>query len=317
MTAPDEAFVFNVVWTGSVFPYLRLFVASLMDRSGARFRFVTNACPPDQIELMERFAEAHPGRVVEVFVASPEQMINHGVALDAVRERRDDGEFFAFVDPDIKANAPWVGDLAGLLVDGCAAVTSGKEVWSESNVIPDGHPGVNGEYFFAPNGFVFGSPHLAVYRRDALEATCERWGIGFGSGGNELTDEGRAALTERGADYWIYDTAKLVNAFLQVDGHGLVHRDLPQLVHIGGLAHFLAPREFRRRDGEGVEPDWHRFPWNPSRFDAARYTAEVLLALCAGEPAPPVPAVGNEGLAARLEGVAGEVADLVARYGSW
>jgi hypothetical protein len=42
------------------------------------------------------------------------------------------------------------------------AVTSGKEVWSDDNLVPPGHKGVAGEHFFGQDGFVFGSPHLAI-----------------------------------------------------------------------------------------------------------------------------------------------------------
>ena len=83
MTTPESAFVFNIVWTGSVFPYLRHFVASQIRYSGARFRFVANGCPPDQVQLMEEFVASTHGRVLEVFVSST-TMSRHGAALDAV-----------------------------------------------------------------------------------------------------------------------------------------------------------------------------------------------------------------------------------------
>ena len=50
--APDEEFVFNIVWTGKVFTYLRYFVASQIAQSEARFRFVVNGCPPEKIALI-------------------------------------------------------------------------------------------------------------------------------------------------------------------------------------------------------------------------------------------------------------------------
>ena len=53
MRPRDEDLVFNVVWTGTVFTFLRHFVASQMAHCGARYRFVANGCPPEQIELME------------------------------------------------------------------------------------------------------------------------------------------------------------------------------------------------------------------------------------------------------------------------
>ena len=125
----SDPFVFNVVWTGSVFDHLQVFLASQIAHSGARYRFLANACPPDQLEAMDRFAEQHPGRVVEVVDVSSDRMIRHGEALDQVLRTREDGEFFAFIDPDILASGPFLPSFRALLRDH-DAVTSGKEVWS-------------------------------------------------------------------------------------------------------------------------------------------------------------------------------------------
>jgi hypothetical protein len=77
----ESGFVFNIVWAGSVFPYLRHFVGSQLRHSDARFRFVANGCAPDQMRLMEEFAAANAPRVIEVFVSS-ESMERHGTALE-------------------------------------------------------------------------------------------------------------------------------------------------------------------------------------------------------------------------------------------
>lgn len=305
--------VFNIVWTGAVFPYLRLFVASQIAHSAARFRFVLNGCAPDQLGLMEEFASRQGDRIVEVLDVSAE-MIPHGRALDIVRARRQDGPLFCMIDPDIKANAPFVPDLVQEVGGDCAAVTSGKEVWSDGNLLPPGHPGVAGEHFFGRDGFVYGSPHLAIYRRDLLDEVCDRWGIGLGSGGDQLRDHARAQLEAMGRTFLLYDTAKLVNIFLQADGHRLVHRDLDQIVHIGGLSHYLAPTGYRRREDGEMEPNWARWPGDPTRYEVAHFTARTLRALSEGEPPPPAPEGTATGMAARLEVVLAEVADLVQRY---
>src|SRR5437016_2019816 len=99
----DDELVFNVVWTGTVFTYLRYFVASQLAQSAARFRLIANGCPPEQVDLLERFAARHPDRVVDVIDISSDTIIAHGVALDRVRALRDDGAYFCLIDPDIKA----------------------------------------------------------------------------------------------------------------------------------------------------------------------------------------------------------------------
>lgn len=310
---PERSLVFNIVWTGEVFTYLKYFVASQIDHSEARFRFVVNGCPPAQVAEMEAFAAAHPGRVVEVLEVS-EEMVAHGVALDRVRATRDDGEHFCLIDPDIAATGPWLDEFRALLADH-AAVTSGTEVWSDDNLVPVDHPGVAGEHFVDRAGFVFGSPHLALYRRAALDETTARWGVGLGSAGPELRDDTKAAMASMGHQYLVYDTAKITNALLQHDGHRLVHRDLPQLVHIGGLAHYLAPPAYRTTDEGEVEPDWTAYASMAGRHEVTRHTARTLRALAEGEAPPAVPTGLDAAMADRLALVSRTIADLMARYG--
>jgi hypothetical protein len=309
---PDSAFVFNVVWTGSVFPFLQYFVASQIAQSDARFRFVANGCPPDQVALMEHFARVHP-QVVEVLDVSTD-MVAHGVALDRVRAQRDDGAYFSLIDPDIKAKGPFVGEFAAILAGGASVATSGTEIWSDSNVIPPDHVGVPGECFYDRNGFVFGSPHLAVYDRAVLDETAERWGVGLGSAGPELAEPAARRLEEMGHHYIAYDTGKIVNALLQSDGHELVHRDLPQLVHIGGLSHYLAPPGgyITLDDGE-VAPDFARWGIN-DRYHVTKFTALTLRELSEGEPVPAIPQGVDAAMARKLEVVLHELSDLFLTY---
>lgn len=314
MKPPEDDLIFNVVWTGTVFTYLHLFVASQMAHTSARYRFVVNGCPPDQVELMERFRSRHPDQVVEVLEVSAE-MIAHGVALDRVRAVRDDGDHFSLIDPDIKANGPWVADLTSLLNGDVVAVTSGKEVWTDDNLVPVDHPGVAGEHFFDRSGFVFGSPHLGIYRQDALQETVDRWGVGFGFAGPDLSPAARDAMASMGHDYLVYDTSKIVNALIQHGGRArLVHRDIPQLVHIGGLAHYLSPPGYRVNDEGEEEPDWTKYESMTVRHEITRYTARTLRALCDGDPAPDVPADLPEALEDRLRRVRMEIEELVALY---
>jgi hypothetical protein len=309
VTPPESAFVFNIVWTGSVFPYLRHFVASQMRHCGARFRFVANGCPPDQVRLIEEFAAATAGRVTEVFVSST-TMERYGATLDALLAARDDGAFFCFVDPDILAKGPFLRTFVDTLDDGCAGVTSGKGVWTDDVVVPAGHPGVPGECFYSRGGYLFGSPHFAMYRRAPLQETVSRWGVGFGSAGSDLTQRARHALAAAGHEYWLYDTGKIVNILLQEDGHRLCHLEHPALLHIGGVSHYLSPPKEHgqpRAAGDASSPAW---PWPPARLEVARYTADLLRALSHDDPPPAAPSGLDTDLAQRLRRVRASVIDL-------
>jgi hypothetical protein len=312
--ARERDFVFNVVWTGSVFTYLRYFVASQIHFSDARYRFVANGCPPEQVELMERFRAKRPERVVEILETSA-RMRPHGFSLDRVRTLRDDGEFFCFVDPDILAQGPFLAPFVDAL-ETCAGITSGRGVWRDDDVVPVGHPGVSGEYFYSQDGFLFGSPHFAMYHRAPLEATAERWGLGFGLGGGPgLSEEARDRLARSGHDYIMYDTGKLMNTFLQEDGNVLCHAEHPNLMHIGGLSHYLSPPKMVvPAEGEEPEPDWARWKGMASRFEVARFTAAVLRTLCDGGEPPGVPRGLDDSMTRRLVTVRAALIAMVDRH---
>jgi hypothetical protein len=312
----EEEFLFNRVWTGTVFPFLRYCVSSQLAHSGARFRFLANGCSPEQIPMMEAFREQHSDRVLEVLVVS-EAMGAHGVALDTTMAQRDDGEFFCFIDPDILARGPFLRDFARHLVDGYAGVTSGKGVWVEDPTIPVGHVGVSGEYFYASDGYLFGSPHFAMYRRAALDATFARWGgLSFGSAGvRRLTEEGRDRLKAIGRTYWLYDTGKLANIFLQEDGNQLCHFEHENLMHIGGMSHYLSPPDGGgAADNADWAPDQSEWKWQVTRLEVAAYTAVVLRNLAGGHQAPEIPSEVDPTIAVRLEAVRNELITLVSTY---
>ena len=310
--APENAFVFNIVWTGTVFPYLRPFVASQLAHSDARFRFVLNACAAEQVPLIEQFAAHHPDQVVEILDVSADRMVAHGEALERVRASRDDGEYFCLIDSDIRASGPFVADFSTILSGGAAGVTAGRSIWAETNVIPDGHIGVNGEYFYSADGFLFGSPHFAMYRRAAIDEVAERWGVGFASAGPDLSDDAKARLEAAGQSYWLYDTGKLVNAFLQLAGHRLIHEEHPHLLHVGGMSHYLSPPDRATTEGREQNPEWAT--WDPDRLEVAQLCAAVLVEVAAGRPAPEVPAGLDDRMANSLSEVRRELIELVARF---
>ncbi|MEZ5246734.1 MAG: hypothetical protein R2707_16685 [Acidimicrobiales bacterium] len=302
--------VFNVVWAGTVFPYLRFFVESQMAHSDARFRFVANACPASELALLEQFADVHP-QVVEVFEVSSDEMVPHGTALERVRAARDDGAYFCLIDSDIRASGPFVADFAAELAAGAAGVTSGRGVWSTTDVVPEGHPGVNGEYFYSREGFLFGSPHFAMYRRAAIDDVLDRWGVRFDSGGPDLSAAASAALAEAGHDYWLYDTGKLVNVFLQLSGYELRHREHPNLLHIGGMSHYLSPPELNGAGAVARLGRVDRTTWNAERLEVAEFSAAVLRAAVDGGEAPEVPAGLAPDVAAKLALVRREILALI------
>jgi hypothetical protein len=265
--------------------------------------------------LLEDYAAAHPDRVLDVIDVSAAAIVAHGVALDRVRSAHDDGELFCFVDPDIKATRPFLSRFLRL-IGSHSAVTSGKQVWIDDHVVPDTHRGIglDGRHFFHPSGFVYGCPHFAMYRRADLEETSGRWRVGFGSAGPELSDATKARLGAEGHLYKVYDTGKVVNILLQIDGKRVCHVDPDELIHIGGMSHFLSPPDPGAKGGEVETPSWASNYLMEPRLATTRFTAALLRSLAEGQPPPPLPTGLEPELERRMLFVRDEVIDLVERY---
>ncbi|MEQ8839943.1 MAG: hypothetical protein RIB98_03105 [Acidimicrobiales bacterium] len=317
----ESDLVFNLVWTGGVYRHLRYFVFSLLDQTTCRYRFIANNCTPGSVEEMRRFADASD-RIVETVVLDVERMVPHGTALDPIFDTRDDGDLFCFIDVDIKATHPFLGDFLRAMST-TDVVTSGVEVWTDVNTLGADEHGVGGRHFYAHDGFVFGSPHMAMYRKDVVRATFEKWGIRFHVGGqSEMSPAAWELLADTGRAFMAYDTAKVLNILLQADGHSLVHQEHDALLHIGGLSHYLAPPQvdfaLDATDGtfEG-EPLWTRYGGVELRAAVARFTARTLEELAAGRPAPEVPDGLDPSTRAKVERVRTEMATMVADAGPW
>ena len=96
-------------------------------------------------------------------------------------------------------------------------------------------------------------------------------------------------MAEAGHRYRIYDTGKIANILFQLDGHSLQHFDHPELLHIGGLSHFIAPGDPGGRSGEVAMPGWARFGGVEARLEVTRYTAAVLRSVIEQREVPPCP----------------------------
>jgi hypothetical protein len=139
--------------------------------------------------------------------------------------------------------------------------------------------------------------------------------VKFNEGGPGLTDDARAELARLGHEYILYDTGKLLNTFLQVDGNRLCHEEHPNLMHIGGLSHYLSPpRMVVHEEGGEPEPDWARWKGMGPRFEVARFTADLLRGLCEGRDALVVPDGLEPAMAARLTKVRDALIAMVARH---
>jgi hypothetical protein len=305
-TAAEADIVWNLVFTPHTFRYFHLFTRSLLAMSDARARLVANGCTRDEVARMHALSEHSGGRVTAMAFPGS-QMRTHGQALNALFDGTDDGELFCFVDTDVKATDRFMPRLLAAL-DGAVGVTSCKPAWATDTTVPAGAVDLVGRHFVSPDGFVYGSSYLAMYRRASVADTRNRWAVSFDPCVfSRLSPAVRARLDEMGRRFDMYDTAKVLNILLQGDGGTLRHLDHPELFHVGGISEYLShPRD-------EPPPLFARGGAGRTRWDFAHWAAATLMAFVDGGT-PPDAAV--PGLAeAQAMTTQNELRDLVERYG--
>jgi hypothetical protein len=94
----------------------------------------------------------------------------------------------------------------------------------------------------------------------------------------------------------------------------LCHIDPDELIHIGGMSHFLSPPDPGAADGEVETPAWAAYHGMEPRLAVTRYTAALLRGLAEDTPLPDPPPNLEPAMQQRLLFVRDEIIDLVERY---
>jgi hypothetical protein len=240
-------------------------------------------------------------------------MVAHGVALDEAYAANDDGDYFCFVDSDVKANRPFMEMFLELLTH-ADVITSGNVAWSDDAVLPADAPDLVGRHSVGHDGFVYGSSYLAIYRRARIERVRNDWPVTFRAYAyDKLAVPVQRRLDELGRTFRLYDTAKVLNILLQGDGGVLTHAENPALVHVGGISQYLSDPTVLARGAPAEAP----VPWFAAsdtgrrRWDFARWAAAVLRNIVDGAPLPDLPE--DPALRLRATDVQRELLDLAGR----
>lgn len=226
---------FNVIYVPRTVRFLTPFVRSLVANSTYRFRLVANACSAAEEALLADEALRHAN--VEVSSLETPRVLSHGEALQRCFANESD-DYFACVDSDIFARAPFLSGAQTLLAD-CAGVFCGRPCWltEADTVMPDGFAFMSGRFSTTQSGQCLGTSYCMIYRRPELETVMARTGVTFHARSwFDLSSEQRASLSEMELAKRRYDTGKLVNLMLGRDGFSLAMSSEPNLVHVGALS---------------------------------------------------------------------------------
>jgi hypothetical protein len=307
---------FNVLFTPGSVGRLLPFALSLLQGSGVRVRVVANGCGSDEVDLMR--AATRVDQRMSHYVLPNRNPIEHGQALNRLFEAFDEPHF-AIADSDVIADGDFMDSLQPIAPG--TAVFSATPVWVADGdaVLPAGTTFLSGRQRSLEDGTPIGSTYLAVYERATIEPLWRQSPRGFGVHFRHmLPREMQTAFSERGWRFRMFDSCRLVNLLLLVDGHRLENRSIPELHHVGGysvqefessgaglrnLIRLLRWREERSLqriiDGLSIRlyarlwRDPRRAHMNRLRRIVLAYVDVALDAIVAGRPAPPAPVTGS------------------------
>ena len=233
----------NVIFTPHTPARLIPFATSLLQGSGVAVRVVDNGCGPEDSRLLRGAADTSDR--ISYYSLGADAPIEHGLALNHLfTEFRE--EYFGMVDSDVIADGDFMTALHPTLRAG-TAVFSGSPVWATSHdmIVSKESTWIGARHRQFEDGTSAGNSYFAIYPRADLESVWDAAPRGFGVVDSyELARSKRSEFAARGWRYVLYDTTRVLNLQLLLEGHELAHHLLPNLHHVGGFSasHFAPSR---------------------------------------------------------------------------
>jgi len=307
----DSPITLHVVYVKGTTQALSLGALSLARFTQFRLRLVSNGCTEAEEAFLEGLCESNSRLSFLRLPREAQRKRRNGAFApraehcDAIAYlyRTERSPFFGFVDSDIfavGAMSPAVPPDAGELISAMPLTAA----WSRRH-----------ERHLAAKNAV-GSSFLAVYHGATLRRLMERSGVGFERYvWEKVPDEIKSRLRRAGYARRKFDTGKLLNTLLALEGGAVRWVDDANLRHLGGFSHPAAPVPSPRSWGElpgfvasklrRHVQDYRRVGFlregnRANRNACAEYFAALLASLDAGGAPPPPPRVRNGYVRAKL-----------------
>ncbi len=328
----DSRITLNVIYLDGTARALSLGALSLAHYSPFDLRLVSNGCSVGEERFLERLCSAHPRlsflslpveairkarkrpeltRAPRTDGGSPFR-VQHSDALDYL-QGLESSSFFGFIDSDIFAVDEFAMDL-DFNQPGVFTALPVTTAWTRRH-----------ERFQASKNQV-GSSFISIYRNDVLSKLRYETGLGFATyRWKRMPDPLKSRLESSGRARKEFDTGKLLNTLLALDGHSIVWLDDQNLRHLGGYSHptpaIAAPesplklpgyllRKVRRHARDyrrgGVLLERKRF----YRTACAQHFAKLFAALDRAEPLPALPRLRDAYVREKLERTCKELQQL-------
>ena len=236
----EEEITLNVVYVPNTVALLLPFLNTLLVHSSCQYRLVSNACTAEEEAILQEFAVNHDR--VRFYSLEATHMLPHHKVLHRLLHV-EDGLYFAFLDSDMVADGPFLRQMLTAM-EGKDAIFTGLPMWHEvsEHTMPESFKIAGGRFYKTHNGRTLGLSYAAIYRRASLVPFMERTGLDFRR--FEWIDvpiKYKTRLEAMGLRKQFYDTAKVINLFMEDDGYALVCAEVPNLIHFGGVSEQDAP----------------------------------------------------------------------------
>lgn len=219
----------------------------------------------------------------------------HGDALNLLQAQTQ-ADYFCFMDSDIYATDEFMSTF-GPLVDRYSGLFSGTPLrYPQAGLtLPKDKAFIAGPYTHTQDQLCLGTTFFAIYNNHVITEVRRATGIGFGKyRWEKIPTVYQTQLQALGLQHQLYDTAKLLNLFLHLQGHALHYQPCPALRHIEAVSRFIVIQQqgwWRRLRALGGH--WRRKlagqKVGPSYDEALPYLSQLLWALARNQSLPPLP----------------------------
>ncbi len=164
-------------------------------------------------------------------------MIEHGEVLSTLQQQ-ERSPFFAFLDLDIFAAGVFLPALLKKLnrrsgVFTCSSISADEE----NEIMPSGFQIMSDQYHRLHDGRCVGNSYFAIYSQRDLNAIIRRWTVTFRRyRWREIPLAVRQVLRADEVEKASYDTGKLINVLLTLEGKRLAFVPEASLFHLGGIS---------------------------------------------------------------------------------
>ncbi|CAN5623028.1 hypothetical protein BH10CHL1_BH10CHL1_41590 [soil metagenome] len=325
------ALTFNIIYTAGTVQYLTFFVFSLLRCSDCSFRLVTNGCSLAEEQSLQQFCRKNDR--LTFYRLPTEQLMPHGRALNHLQSLNHE-DHFCFMDSDIYATGEFLAPFLQLSSN-YTGLFSCSPVWCKTTeqILSSRNPIMAGEFNRTETGLCLGGTYFSIYDNAVLTAFRQSTKIGFERcQWAEIERPYQRRLCALQLKKEIYDTGKLLNLFLQDQGHQLATLETDRLIHLGGASDISRIREAAKVQNTRRErwqqryyrlqirlrrlwqPEYFRFEFSERRGLYKLYWGEYLSALVENRAPPIPPQISEAEIRDRIAAITPQIATLYQQF---